>query len=172
MSIRLPLQAVLSYNNTVMQSGGPTSLLGGVAKPFTIPQDTDNIVVKLAASVWGGGVSATLQTTDDGGNTWWDVARTSIVSNANSSATAEWLSVPVISSGASPVTASVVATGSVVSASRTIGQAGASTLSGGTYSGLPIMSPTARIFLRYTAAVASIASEAVTVLVNSQSPTA
>ena len=80
-SIRLPLTTVLDYDD-VGQTGA-TSVAGGVAKTFKIPQDADNIVVKLTASVIAGAVSATLQTTDDGGTTWYDVARTSVVSNAN-----------------------------------------------------------------------------------------
>lgn len=167
MSVRLPLQAVLDYNNTNIQAGGPTSVIGGVTKVFVLPQDTDNVVVKFQTSILGGGASATFQTSDDGGTTWWDVARTSIVSNAIGP-TAEWLSVPTISEGGGVVIASTVAVGSVVSASFTTGQAGASTLSQKSFSGLPIMSTTNRVFLRYSNAVTSILSERVTVLVNNQ----
>lgn len=167
MSIRLPLQTVLDYNNTVEQGGGPASVAGGVSKTFMLPQDTDNIVVKFQASVLAGGVSATLQTTDDGGTTWYDVGRTSIVSNANAT-TAEWLSAPVIGAGigAPPVqtTASVFV--------GTIGTAAASTLSAGEMSGMPILGQQGRVFLRYTSAVTSIISERVKVMVNSQSATA
>lgn len=170
MAIRLPLQAVLSYNNTTVQGGGPASVSGGVAKPFLIPQDTDNVVVKLQASVMGGGVSAVFQTSDDGGTTWYDVQRTSIVSNANAT-TAEWLSIPVISPGVNSFT-SVVAVGSVHTINTTIGSAAASTLGVQEVSGLPILGQANRIFLRYTAGVSSIISESVTVSLNSQSATA
>lgn len=167
MSIRLPLQAVLSYSNTTVQGGGPASVAGGVAKPFIIPQDTDNIVVKLTASVAGGGVSATFQTTDDGGNTWYDVARSSIVSNAGATTgTAEWMSIPIISSGINPQVLSTVNAGSILGG--TIGSAAASSLGQRQMSGLPVLSPTARIFLRYTSAITSILSETVTVSANSQ----
>ncbi len=168
MSIRLPLSSALDYNNSTINATGPASVAGGVAKVFVLPQDVDNVVVKFQASVLAGGASATFQTSDDGGTTWWDVARTSIVSNAIGP-TAEWLSIPVISEGGGVVIASTVATGSVVSASFTTGQAGASTLGQKSFSGLPIMSLTNRIFLRYSNAVTSIISERVTVLVNSQS---
>lgn len=173
MSIRLPLVGVLDYNDSPQT--GSTSVAGGVAKTFTIPQDTDNIVVKLTASVIAGGVSATLQTTDDGGTTWYDVARTSVVSNANNT-TAEWLSVPVIGFGSrSNAIGSVVAVGSVVANGvdgGTIGSAAASTLSSGTMSGLPILSQQGRVFLRYTANVSSTDLARVQVKVNSQSATA
>ena len=171
MSIRLPLQAVLSYSNVAPGHGGPASVAGGVAKTFNIPQDTDNIVVKLQASIVGGGVSATFQTTDDGGATWYDVQRSSIVSNTAGGYAAEWMSIPVVSAG-NNLQSSVVATGSVVTNVGTIGSSAASTLGVGEVSGLPIMSPAGRIFLRYTAAVSSIQSESVTVSANSQSATA
>lgn len=167
MSIRLPLSTVLDYNNSTIQAGGPTSTAGGVAKTFNIPLDTDNVIVKLQASVVGGGVSATFQTSDDGGTTWYDVQRTSIVSNANST-TAEWMNVPVVSAGIHAF-ASVVATGSVVANLNTVGSSAASTLGVKEVSGIGIMGQANRVFLRYTAAVSSIISERVTVYSNHQS---
>jgi hypothetical protein len=174
MAIRLPLKTVLSNNNAGETGAG--SLLGVIGIPFTIPQDTDNIVVKLTASVIGGGVSAMLQTTDDGGTTWFGVARTSIVSNANGDA-AEWLSVPVNGYGTRTggVVTSVVATGSVVSFGSvlsTIGSAAPSTVGMKSQSGLPILSQQARIALQMTAAVSNIDSCLTEVKVNSQSATA
>ena len=174
MAVRLPLQTAFSLDNTTVNATGPASTVGGVAHIFRIPQDADNVVVKLTASVMGGGVSATFQTTDDGGTTWWDVARTSIVSNADATVTAEWLSIPVIGVGVRTTTqlGSVVATGSTIASGSvytTTGRAGASTLGQREVSGLPLLSPTNRIFLRYTAAVTSIISETVRVYTNSQS---
>lgn len=175
MSIRLPLQTVLDQNNSTEVGTGPASVNGGIQYPFTLPQDTDNVVVKFQASVLGGGVSATLQTTDDGGTTWYDVARTSIVSNANAT-TAEWLSTPVAGfGGRTNNNGSVVATGSVLSFgqnSATVGSAAASTLASKEMSGLPILSQRGRVFLRYTSAVTSVISERVKVMANSQSATA
>ncbi len=170
MSIRLPLQSF-----TFVDSGygaGAGSIAGGDAFVFTLPQDTDNVVVKFTASVTGGGVSATFQTTDDGGSTWYDVARTSTVSNARS-LNAEWLSIPVISTGigSTPQT-SVVFTGSVVAFQRTIGSAAASTLGQGQISGLPIMSPLNRIFVIATGAVSATSLIQAVVKANSQSATA
>lgn len=172
MSIRLPLQTVLDVNNSAIVATGPASTAGGIAHNFTLPQDCENVVVKLQASVLAGGVSATLQTTDDGGTTWYDVARTSIVSNANAT-TAEWLNMPIVGFGFRPTYGvASVGTGTAVSVLSTSGNSGASTLSQKEFSGLPIMSQQGRIFLRYTSAVTSILSERIFVRTNSQSATA
>ena len=169
MSVRLPLKTVLDVNNSTEVGGGPASVAGGVAHAFQIPQDCDNVVVKLSASVKGGGVSATFQTSDDGGTTWYDVARTSIVSNAGATTgTAEWMSVPVVSSGVNPQVLSTVNANSVMGG--TIGSSAASSLGNRQVSGLPILGVNNRIFLRYTAAITSIISERVTVSANSQTP--
>ena len=174
MSIRLPLQRVLDVNNSTEVGGGPVSVAGGVAYTFNLPQDTDNVVVKLTASVLAGGVSATLQTTDDGGATWFDVARTSIVSNAGNT-NAEWISVPVSGTGFGATvpnqtsTVGFTNTGIVLNG---IGSAAASSLGVKQNSGLPILSQRGRVFLRYSNAVTSIINERVQVLVNSQSATA
>lgn len=174
MAIRLPTQTVLDYNDAGQT--GATSVAGGVPVPFQIPQDTDNVVVKLTASVIAGGVSAVFQTSDDGGSTYYDVARTSVVSNANGT-TAEWLSIPVVGVGvrSGGVFTSVVAAGSVVSFGSVMsatGSAAASTLGQLQVSGLPILGIQNRIFLRYTAAVSSTDLARVQVKVNNQSATA
>lgn len=170
--IRLPLTGVLDVNNDVEVGSGPASTLGGVAHEFTLPQDTDNVVVKFTASILAGAASAVLQTTDDGGTTWYDVARTSIVSNANNAVTAEWLSVPTIGFGfASGVQnqASALGANNVPVALNTIGSAGASTLGQKQNSGMPILSQRGRVFLRYSSAVTSIINERVRVYANNQS---
>lgn len=158
---------VLDYNDTPQT--GATSVAGGVAKTFNIPQDVDNVVVKLTASVIAGGVSATFQTTDDGGSTWYDVARTSIVSNANNT-TAEWLSIPVVGVGLNPIVKSTANVGSILGGSP--GSAAASTLGNRQISGLPLLSQFNRVFLMYTAAVTSVDLARVQVKVNSQAPSA
>lgn len=165
MAIRLPLTTVLDYNDAGQT--GATSVAGGVAKQFLIPQDTDNVVVKFTASVIAGAASAIFQTSDDGGSTWYDVARTSVVSNANGT-TAQWLSIPVV--GAGVRTGATFAGASIISAG--IGNAAASTLAQGQVSGLPILGVTNRIFLVYTAAVSGTDLARVQVKVNSQSATA
>ena len=168
MSIRLPLKQVLDVNNSTVNATGPASTAGGVAHTFDLPQDTDNVVVKLTASVLAGGVSATLQTTDDGGTTWYDVARTSIISNAIEE-NAQWLSSPVVGIGIRNTNGiASVGTGTAVSILATIGTAAASSLGSRDFSGLPILSQRGRIFLRYTAAVTSILNERVRVYANSQ----
>lgn len=161
MGIRLPLQTVLDYDD-VGQTGA-TSVAGGVAKTFTMPQDSDTVVVKLTASVIAGGVSATLQTSDDGGSSWYDVARSSVVSNANNT-TADWIFGTTYGPGMATAvngfpTASILTVG--------IGSAAASTLGVRQISGLPILGPLNRVFLRYTAAVTSTDLARVQVKVNS-----
>lgn len=174
MAIRLPLQTVLDYNDSPQT--GSTSVAGGVAKTFMIPQDTDNVLVKLQASVIAGGVSATFQTTDDGGITWYDVARTSVVSNTGQSVlggghtNAEWLSIPVSGTGMNPQVISTANVGCVLGGST--GRAAASSLSSRQISGLPVMGQLNRVVLIYTAAVTSTDLARVIVKVNSQSATA
>ena len=150
MSIRLPLRAVLSATNH--GEDGTNSVSGGIAHTFILPQDIDSVVVKLQASTVAGAVSAVFQTSDDGGTTWFDVGRTSIVSNSSVNALAEWMTIPVAGFGyRSQSIGSTVATGSIIgvgSVMTTTGSSGASTLAQKQLSGLPIMSQNARIFIR------------------------
>ncbi len=166
-AIRLPLKVVLSSNNA--GEDGTNSVLGGVAVPFTIPQDADNIVLKMQATTAGGGVSAVVQTTDDGGTTWFDVARTSVVSSATG-VLAQWLSIPVMSAGINPIVKSIANVGSILGGS--IGTAAPSTLGSREVSGLPILSQTARVFLITQAAVSGTTTWLTEIKVNSQSATA
>ena len=166
MAIRLPTQGVLSAVGGNELGAG--SVAGGVAYAFQIPQDTDNVVVKFTASVAGAGYSAVFQTSDDGGTTYYDVARTSVVSNANAT-TAEWLSVPVISAGVGLSATASAGSSSVVGA--TPGSAAASTLGSRQYSGLPILGIQNRIFLVSTGNATAISAR-IQVKVNSQSATA
>lgn len=175
MAIRLPLRTVLTSDNASELGAGSVS--GGVPITFTIPQDTDNIVVKFQSSMVGAGVSALLQTTDDGGTTWYDVARTSIVSNAIG-ATAQWLSAPIAGWGIRTTTGSgvigSVGGGTTASTLSTIGSAAASTVGQLQQTGLPILSQQGRIFLIITGNITSAASNVLTtdVKVNSQTATA
>lgn len=165
MSIRIPTNTVLTAAVTDV---GTASVAGGLGFPFLIPQDTDNVVVKLVASVIAGGMSAIFQTSDDGGTTYYDVARTSIVSSGRP----EWLSIPVISSGInSTVATSLIAAGSIVSMGQTIGNAAASTLGSRQISGLPILGIQNRLFLVYSGGI-TVSSVVATVKVNQQSSTA
>lgn len=157
MAIRLPLTNVLDYSD-----GGTSSIATGTAKTFRLPQDTDNVVLKLTASIIGGGVSAYLQTTDDGGTTWYDVGRTSVVSNST-----QWLSAPVIGAG---IATGVNKENSIVSAA--IGSAQASTVGIQQMTGMPILSQVGRVVLSYSAAGTSNTTARVEVKANSQSATA
>lgn len=154
MAIRIPTNIATFNDDTEVGAG---SVAGMVQHPFQLPLDTDNVVVKFTASVAGAGVSATFQTSDDGGTTYYDVARTSIVSNANNT-TAQWLSIPVIGYGVR--SSSVVATGSVISGGA-IGSAAASTLSAGATSGLPILGIQNRVGITITGNVTVAASNSI-----------
>lgn len=169
MAIRLPLTTVLDVTNTDL---GAASLIGGYAYPFRLPQDTDNVVVKFSPSVTGAGISAIFQSSDDGGTTYYDVARTSIASNSGAFngvyQLSQFMSIPTI--GQATTRASVVAVGSTI-AVNTIGSAGASTLGTGQYSGIPILGIQNRIFM-VTTGGATANNSRVQVYVNQQSASA
>lgn len=163
MSIRIPTQAIVDVTNTSVGAG---SVAGGFAIPFNVPQDTDSIVVRFRPSVITGNMSATLQTSPDGGSTWYDVARTSILSNANAT-TAQWLVGTTVGVG----TRTAVTQGaSVISAG--IGSAAASTLGSQQVSGLPILGVANRVFLIMGGGVTVNDGSRVEVFVNNQSATA
>lgn len=167
MAIRLPLKTIASFTNN--DEVGAGSVNGFVnAGTFTIPQDTDNIVVKFTVSgMAGGGVSAQLQTTDDGGTTWYGIQRTSIVSSATGDAT-QWIIAATTGDGQR--SSSVVAVGSIVSGGI-IGNSAPSTLGSAQGSGLPILSQLGRVVLQLQSGV-STSSILTEVKVNSQSATA
>ena len=166
MAIRLPTTGVLDVTHT---NQGTTSVAGGWAYPFQLPQDCDNIVVKFLPSVVAGGMSACFQTSDDGGTTYFDVARTSVASQNELGASPEWLSIPVISSGINPIVRANAAAGSILGGS--IGTASASTLGSRQVSGLPVLGIQNRIFLQSVGNATAINSRVI-VKVNSQSATA
>jgi len=164
MSIRLPLTTVLDTTQT--DQGG--SVAGGWAYPFKLPQDTDNVIVKFTPSVTAGGVSATFQTSDDGGTTYYDVARTSIASANELGKGVQWLSIPVI--GGIPrnvVTASLIAAGSLLTGVSN-GGASASTLTSGQSSGLPVLGIQNRVFVISTGNATAISAR-IQVSANQQS---
>lgn len=165
MAIRLPLQVVKTAS--LANEDGTSSLVGGIPYPFVLPQDTDNVVLKMTASTSGGGVSAVFQTTDDGGSTWYDVGRTSIVSNANTY-NAQWLSIPVINAGIG--TAVLQTTSSVYTAS--IGRA--VSVAQQKMTGMPLLSQQARVFLILTGDHVAALGSAISfeVKANSQSASA
>jgi len=176
MGIRLPLKRVLDNNldseNGAGVAGDNGSVAGGRANEFNIPQDADNIVLKYTASIAGAGASAVLQTSPDGGTTWYDQARTSVISNAVDE-NAQWLSTPVIGVGLRSAVqgqASIAGETNVGVALNTIGTAAASALGQSEVSGLPVLGPKGRTFVIYAAGILSVINERVEVFVNSQSP--
>lgn len=164
MAIRIPQFGVLDVTHT---NQGTTSVAGGWAYPFLLPQDTDNVYVKVLPSVVAGGMSAVFQTSDDGGVTYYDVARTSVASSNEVGAAPQFLSIPVISPGIR--TAATFAGASIISAG--IGAVSASTLSSGQISGLPILGQQNRIFLQSVGNATAINTRVI-VKANSQSATA
>lgn len=164
MAIRISQQGILDVTHT---NQGTTSVAGGWAYPFQIPQDTDNVYVKFLPSVTAGGMSACFQTSDDGGVTYFDVARTSVASNNAVGANPQFLSIPVISAGIR--TAATFAGASIISAG--IGAVAASTLAQGQVSGLPVLGIQNRIFLQSVGNATAINSRVI-VRVNNQSATA
>ena len=172
MSIRLPLR-IFTFDNA--NEVGAGSAAGAVYNSFILPQDTDNVVVKFRASVVGGGVSAVFQTSDDGGTTYYDVARTSIISNANNN-TAMWLSIPVIGMGVRTTSGNGVigSVGGSTSASTLSATNSTSSLTLGhsQVSGLPIMGQSARVGIIITGDLTAAAVLTTEVKVQSQSATA
>ena len=155
---------------------GDSSVAGGWAYPFKLPQDVDNVLLKVQPSVTAGGMSAIFQTSDDGGTTYYDVARTSIASNSGATAVtgegAQWVSIPVIGgTQRNVITGSLIAAGSLIAYVAAGGSATASTLTSGQMSGLPIMGLQNRVFLISTGNATAISTR-VKVLVNNQSATA
>lgn len=181
MSVRITTQTVLDKTFGPSATPGSSSVAGIEAQTFLLPQDLDNVVMKWQqASISGTGtVSLLFQTSDDGGSTWFDVARTNTYSSSNgatsiTSGTAEWASIPVISNGqTSKFTTSLMATGSLIGVSNgVIGKTASSTLAAGQLSGLPLLGTAARVGVIYTGAITTNDGIRVKVIVNSQSATA
>ena len=138
MAINSPTRVILDQTNTSLGAG---SVAGGFAYTFNLPSDVTTIAVRWRPSVTTGHFGAILQTSPDGGTTYYDVARTSTISAANA-VTAQWLTGSTIMPG---VRTAVIQSASVISAG--IGAAGASTLGSQQVSGLPLMGTANRIFL-------------------------
>lgn len=181
MSIRIATQTILDKTFGPSTTPGSSSIAGIEAQTFLLPQDLDNVVMKWQqASISGSGtVSLLFQTSDDGGSTWYDVARTNTyTSSAGATSilngTAEWVSIPVISNGqTSRFTSSLMQTGSLIGVSvGVIGKAASSTLAAGQLSGLPILGVANRIGVIYTGAITTNDGIRVKVIVNSQSASA
>lgn len=173
MAIRLPLQTVLDYNDS--GNVGATSV---VSKTFMIPQDTDNVIVKVpVASIAGTNPTADvyLQTSDDGGTTFYDVLRLPTITGTIANAGAYWGSAPVsgigIRSSSSP-TASTASGTTQVSVLSVTGNASVRGLGAGQVSGLPILGQFGRVQISYGGTLTANNGMQVQVKVNSQSATA
>lgn len=173
MGIRLPLTTVLDYNDA-----GNTGATSVVSATFTIPQDADNIIVKVpVASINGTAPTYDiyLQTTDDGGSTWYDCLHLPTITGTTiSNVNALWGSTPVIGMGmrstASPAASTASGT-TQVSILTVTGSASMRGLAPGQNSGLPILSTFGRIQLSLGGTIAANNGVQVQVKVNSKSGT-
>lgn len=161
MSIRLPIKTVLDVTQA---NQGVTSTAGGWAYTFKVPQDTDNIVVKVLPSVVAGGAKVYLQTSDDGGTTYYDVATTSTASANALGASPQWL----VGSTITPGTRTGVTYAGASILSGGIGGVGASVLGSQETSGLPILGINNRLFIQTVGNATAVSVRAI-VYVNSQS---
>lgn len=169
MSIRLPLQTVLDYNDS-----GNTGATSVVSQTFFIPQDTDNIIVKVpVASINGTNPTADvyLQTSDDGGTTYYDVLHLPTITGTIANAGAFWGSAPVVTMGIRS-TQSGVSSLIQTSVLSVTGNASIRGLAAGQVSGLPILGQINRIQIAYGGTIAANNGLQVQVKVNSQSATA
>jgi len=174
MSIRKPLLTVLDYNDS-----GNTGATSVVSQTFFVPQDADNIIVKVPVTSINGTsplAAIYLQTTDDGGTTWYDIARLpDVTQTAITNANALFMNANVNGLGVRTTLGSQVSVlgggpgGSILSVT---GNASMRSLGPQTMSGLPIMGPLNRIQISYAGTVALNAGLQVQVKVNSQSATA
>ncbi len=172
MAIRLPLKGVLDETST---SVGAPSIQ---TYTFMLPQDTDNVVVKVpTASIAGSGGTAQVffQTTDDGGTTFYDVARLNdITQGSTTNAGALWMSIPTMGYGQRSFTTvgSGLGGGMAASINGTTGNASAFSTGAGNYTGLPVMGQLNRIAIRYIGTIDTNNGVRVQVKTNQQSATA
>lgn len=167
MAIRLPLQTVLDYNDS-----GNTGATSVVSKTFMLPQDLDNVLVKIpVASINGTNPTADvyLQTSDDGGTTFYDVLHMPTVTGTVTNASALWGSAPVNGMGIRSFSASV---GGMASILQITGNASVRGLAAGQVSGLPILGQFGRVQISYGGTIAANNGLQVQVKTNSQSATA
>jgi len=174
MGIRFPLTTVLDYNDS-----GNTGATSVVSQTFRVPQDADNIIVKVpVTSINGTSPVAAIyvQTSDDGGTTWYDMARLpDVTQTAITNANALWASIPVNGFGVRTTQGpqvSVLGGGPGSSILSITGNASMRSLSAQSQSGLPVLGPLNRIQISYAGTVALNAGLQVKVLVNSESGTA
>lgn len=173
MSIRKPLLTVLNYNDA--GNVGATSI---VSQTFFVPQDADNILVKVpVASISGTNPTydVYLQTTDDGGTTWYDILRLPTITGTIANAGAFWGNANVNGLGVRTTLGpqvSVLGGGPGSSILSITGNASMRGLAAGAISGLPIMGPLNRVQLTLGGTIATNDGVQVQVKVNSQEASA
>lgn len=155
MAIRLPLTVV----KTIVDTG--TS--GATNYDFIIPQDIDDLVFKVSTGATFTGTNPTcdiyVQTTDDGGTTWYDCANITQLTAAVTNMNAVFATVPVASAMRTSG-ASVLATGGAAASTTTARQ----------FTGVPILSPLLRVTLKYGGTQLANTAVTVKVMANSQAP--
>ena len=156
MSIRIPSSPVLDYSSTIATATTDN-------KTFLLPQDCDGFAVKLTCSVFGLTTDDVyIQTTDDGGTTWYDMANMKQIITTITDANAIWAYFSVIApkEGMRP---------SLVGSVGQIAPATAAGTSPGNYTGVPVLGRLNRIFFNATGTGASTVR--VRVYANSQAHT-
>lgn len=134
MGIRIPLQTILSLVDTGTTGVNNTT--------FQIPQDASEILCKVYTTATFTGTSPTcdiyLQTSDDGGTTWYDVCHFKQITAAivNQNAMFQAVSVGFANQGGRGLGAY-------------IGSVAASTAAASTVTGLPMIGPLGRVSVQY-----------------------
>jgi len=148
MSIRIPLTKIKSVTDTATTST--------VNYDFILPQDINNLVAKMSVGTFTGTsptADVSLQTTDDGGTTWYNLGAFAQVTTAITNANALFITIPVDGTSA-----------------RTNGYTGAAAAAGtASYvSGVPVLSPLCRLAITYGGTIGVNAGITVTVMSGSQ----
>jgi hypothetical protein len=157
MSIRLPLTAVLNFTDT--------STSGTANQTVLLPQDTDNVSVKLSAANFAGTnptCDVYIQTSDDGGTTWYDMANMGQLTSSLAASNARWAYFSTVGQAKRTQGASWL----------DIGGAAASSTGIQAYSGLPLLGRNLRVFLKYGGTQLVNAGVTVNIFANSQSASA
>jgi hypothetical protein len=146
MSIRQPLYVVKQITNT--ETSGTTNY------DFMLPQDCDSVSVRAYTGTFTGTsptIDIYVQTTPDGGSTWYDMVHMTQITAAVSKSLAQWARLGVSTQG------------------TTTSTSGCSTLGSGLVSPLPILSQFMRIAVKLGGTQVVNAGTVIEVFANSQS---
>ena len=153
MAIRIPSSPILDWHSSIASATTD-------ATTCLLPQDTDSITVAVSSSVFGITTLQTfIQTTPDGGTTWFDMGSTPVIAAVTGPTTATAAQAPymahfdTVGAETNWGTTSVVKVGSVIALN--INQVSSSAIGAGQYSGIPIMGRLLRIFHKATGTGAS-----------------